>query len=307
MHMPAFFTAILALALGLSLNAFAAEPETSKPVAKAPELFRIGDVKVWAIADNTNDRDMSVFLAEPEVVNQYAPTGKSPSGVLCFLLETPTGIVILDSGNGNPPEKAPASLLMDSLKQLNVAPEAVAAVILTHMHADHIGGMAWEGKAAFPNAVVKIGRIEHDFWTSEKSLEQFPDRKRNFDHVKDILALYDGKLEIFDFGVEVIPGLTALDSRGHTPGHTAFLLESNGEKLLCIGDLLHSAALQFARPDINARYDMAPDMAKSARREFLAKAAWNNLPIAGMHLPFPGIGSVATDGPEGFVYTPGLK
>ena len=290
------FAVVAITVIGTALQAGAAEPQP----------FQIGNVKVWAIADNTGDRDMSVFVAEPEVVNQYAPSGKSPSGVLCFLLETSEGIVLLDTGNGNPPGDTRASLLMDGLKQIGVAPEKVGTVVLTHMHGDHIGGLAWEGKPAFPNAVVKVGRIERDFWLSDKSLEQFPDRKANFDKAKQIMAMYNGNVEVFEFGAVVSAGITAIDSRGHTPGHTAFILESNGEKLLCIGDLLHSAALQFARPDINARYDMVPDLAKYARLEILGKAAGDNLPIAGMHLPFPGVGRVAFDGPRSFIYTSGL-
>ena len=270
--------------------------------AAEPRMFQIGAVRVWAIADNTGDRDMSAFIGDADVIKQYAPSGKSPSATLCFLLESAGGMILLDAGNGNPPGDARASLLMDGLRTIGVNPGKVDAVVISHMHGDHIGGLAWEGKAAFPNAVVKIGRIEHDFWMDESNLEQFPDRKANFDLAKRILALYDGKVETFEFGAEVAPSLTAMDARGHTPGHTAFLLESEGGKLLCIGDLLHSAALQFARPDINARYDMLPDHAKLARREFLAKAAWGAMPIAGVHLPFPGIGEVREDGQGGFSF-----
>ncbi len=138
-------------------------------------------------------------------------------------------------------------------------------------------------------------------------MEQFPERKANFDLAKRMMGMYDGKVDTFEFGEEVVPWVTAMDSRGHTPGHTAFLLESDGEKLLCVGDLLHSAALQFPRPDINGRFDMIPVLTKVARREFLSKAAWENLPIAGMHLPFPGIGTVKADGPEGFAFQLGMR
>ncbi len=275
--------------------------------AAEPEAFQIGNVKVWAIADNTGDRDMSAFIGDPEVIKQYAPSGKSPSGLMCFLLVSDEGTILLDTGNGNPPGDARASLLMDGLKQIGVTPDKIDAIIITHMHGDHIGGLAWEGKPAFPNATVKVGRIELEFWLSDKSLEQFPDRKANFDLAKRMMDMYEGKVDTFEFGEEVLPGLTAMDSRGHTPGHTAFLLESDGEKLLCVGDLLHSAALQFSRPDFNGRFDMLPVLAKVARREFLSKAAWENMPIAGMHLPFPGIGTVKADGPEGFSFQLGLK
>ncbi len=274
--------------------------------AAEPRAFPIGAVRVWAIADNTGDRDMSAFIGDADVIKRYAPTGKSPSGTLCFLLESAEGTFLLDAGNGNPPGDARASLLMEGLRKTGVSPENIDAVIISHMHGDHIGGLAWEGKPAFPNAVVKIGRIERDFWMDETNLAQFPDRKANFDLAKKILSLYDGKVETFEFGAEVVPGLTAMDARGHTPGHTAFLLESDSGKLLFAGDFLHSAVLQFPRPDINGRYDMLPDFARMSRRELLAKAAWEGMPVAGVHLPFPGIGEVKADGPEGFSFKPGL-
>ena len=280
--------------------------QLNRASAGEPELFQIGKIKVWAIADNTGDRDMSVFVADAEIVKQYAPTGKSPSGVLCFLLDAPGGLALVDTGNGNPPGDARASLLMDGLKQIGVAPEKIGTVIITHMHGDHIGGLAWEGKPAFPNATVQVGFVEHNFWLNEKSVEQFPNRKANFERAKQVMDMYDGKVALFQFGGEVIPGLTAMDARGHTPGHAAFLLESDGDKLLIVSDLIHSAALQFARPDINTTYDMDPAMARISRLEFLGKAARENLPIAGIHLPFPGIGRVKASGPEAVTYHPGL-
>lgn len=273
--------------------------------AADPEKFMLGAAEVWAIADNTGDRDMGVFIADAELLKQYAPTGASPSAVMCFLVKHDGTTVLLDTGNGNPPGPR-ASLLMDGLAKIGVKPESVDAVVITHMHGDHIGGLAWEGKKAFPNATVKIGRVEHDFWLDDASLQHFPDRKANFDKAKEMMAMYAGRVEVFDFGAEIVPGMTALDSRGHTPGHTAVLIEYDGQKLLCIGDLLHSAALQFARPDINARYDMNPEAARMSRIEFFNKAASENLPVAGMHLPFPGIGRIASDGPTAFKYTPGM-
>lgn len=274
--------------------------------AADPEAFQIGKIRVWAIADNTGDRDMSVFLTDEETIKKYAPGGKSPSGVLCFLLETDNGLTLIDTGNGNAADHANPSLLMSGLEAIKIAPEKIDSIIITHMHGDHIGGLSQDGKAAFPNATIKIGRLEHDFWLSDESLKRFPDRQANFDKAKRMMELYKGKVEIFDFGGEVIPGVTAVDARGHTPGHTALLIESGDAKLLCVGDLVHSAALQFARPDVNARYDMYPTQAHYTRRDIMQKAAWNKLPIAGMHLPFPGVGRVERDG-DNFAYKPGLQ
>ncbi len=284
-------------------NAFSVDASPS-PV---PQMFSIGHVKVWAIADGIVERDISVLAADPDIVRQYIPSGTYPSAYLCFLLQTEDNTILIDTGNGNPPDLKKPSNLMASLNHIGITPEEIDTVLLTHMHGDHIGGLVWEGKPAFPNAVVRVGRIEREFWLDDASLALFPSRKAGFEKAKKIMAMYDGRIEDFEFGEKIVPGLFALDSRGHTPGHTAFLLESNWEKLLCVGDLLHSAALQFVRPDINATFDMDTLQAKAARREFLSKAVWKNMPIAGMHLPFPGIGTVRQDGQEAFVYQPGLS
>ncbi len=119
--------------------------QTSVASAAEPESFQIGKFKVWAIADNIGDRDMSVFIGDPEVIKQYAPSGKSPSGLMCFLLVSDEGTILLDTGNGNPLGDARASLLMDGLKKIDINPDKIDAIVITHMHGDHIGGLAWAG------------------------------------------------------------------------------------------------------------------------------------------------------------------
>lgn len=86
---------------------------------------------------------------------------------------------------------------------------------------------------------------------------------------------------------------------GHTPGHTVYETES----FLIVGDLLHAAAVQFPRPEIGSTYDVDPTQAAATRRRFYARAAASGKTIAGMHLPYPGLGTVAKDG-EGFRYVP---
>ncbi len=284
-------------------HVFAADPTPSP----APHMFSIGHVKVWAIADGILERDISIFAADADILRQYVPSGKYQSAYMCFLVQTEDNTILIDTGNGNPPDHERPSNLMASLDHIGVTPEDIDTVLLTHMHGDHIGGLVWENKPAFPNAVIRVARIEREFWLDDASLALFPDRKAGFEKAKKTMAMYKGRIEDFEFGAKILPGLFAFDARGHTPGHTAFLIESNWEKLLFVGDLLHSAALQFVRPDINAGFDMDTLPAKAARREFLSKAVWKNWPIAGMHLPFPGIGIVTQDGPEAFVYQPGLQ
>jgi glyoxylase-like metal-dependent hydrolase (beta-lactamase superfamily II) len=257
---------------------------------------------VWAIADSTGDRDMSVFAgADPDALRKYAPSGSSPSGIMAFLVRTENETVLIDAGLGEP-SGARASQLLDGLSQIGVEPKDVTLILITHMHADHIGGLVRDGQKVFPSARILSSRIERDFWLSEESVARFPNRKSGFDMVRRVLGTYAGIEETFEFDTVVAPGIQALDARGHTPGHTAFLLECGGEKLLFWGDLAHAAALQFPRPDINASYDMNPVEAAAVRAHFMEKAAIEKLLIAGSHLPFPGVGTVEKIAPGSYLY-----
>jgi len=264
--------------------------------------FSVGKISVWAIADSTGDRDMSVFPdAGPDVISQYVPSGKCPSAIMVFLVKTENEMILIDAGLGAPSGDR-ASRLGEGLKRIGVTPEEITLILITHMHGDHIGGLIQGGEKAFPSARVLSARIEFDFWLDEKSIELFPNRKSGFEMAREIFGLYGSASETFEFDSEIVPGIRALDARGHTPGHTVFLLESEGEKLLFWGDLVHAADLQFPRPDISAQYDMNLEESAAARIRFMEMAAAEKLPVAGIHLPFPGIGAVEKYPSGGFIY-----
>ncbi|MDR1049069.1 MAG: MBL fold metallo-hydrolase [Synergistaceae bacterium] len=272
--------------------------------AKARE-FTVGsgrEATVWAIADSTGDRDMSVFAgADPGALKQYAPSGSSPSAIMAFLVRTGGETILIDAGLGEP-SGARASQLPEALSQIGVDPGDVTLVLITHMHGDHIGGLLRDGQRAFPSARVLSSRVERDFWLGGDSAARFPNRASGFEMARRALGAYSGAEESFEFDTVVAPGVRALDARGHTPGHTAFLLECGGERLLFWGDLAHAAALQFPRPDINASYDMNPGEAAAVRARFMEMAAAEKLPIAGSHLPFPGVGDVEKTAPGSYLY-----
>ncbi|MDR1534365.1 MAG: MBL fold metallo-hydrolase [Planctomycetota bacterium] len=294
---------VFCFALPLLLFASADRSGAAEPEARAVK-YRLGEATVWAIADSLGDRQMNVFAgADPEALKRYAPSGASPSAIMVFAVQIAGSTILIDSGLGAVGGER-ASRLPAGLARAGIDPAKVELVLVTHMHGDHIGGLLRDGQRAFPNAVVKIGRIEGDFWLSDRSMAADPSRKANFELARQVAKAYAGALEYFEFGDEPAPGFLAVDAIGHTPGHTAFLLESGGERLFFIGDLLHAAALQFPRPDINASYDMIPEMAAAARRRLLERAVRERLPVAGMHLPFAGVGRVEDAGEGGFAYRP---
>ena len=265
------------------------------PVAE----FTVGKASVWAIADSIIETSSSIFPgADPQAISQFMPTGKAPAAIMVFMVKIENEVILIDTGFGDPTMN---SRLMEGLEQIGVAPEQITLVLLTHMHRDHVVGLMWNGEKAFPSARVLAHRLEKDFWLDERSVRLFPHLKAALGWARERLDMYCSVTKTFEWDTMVVPGIRAIDASGHTPGHTAFLLESEGEKLLFWGDIVHVAALQFPRPDINPQYDLFPGAA-GTRAQFMEWITEEKLSIAGAHLPFPGVGKVEKRPEGGFTY-----
>jgi glyoxylase-like metal-dependent hydrolase (beta-lactamase superfamily II) len=219
-------------------------------------------------------------------LRQYFPDGTYPSETNTFLIQGGGKTVLIDTGFGG--------ALFGALEELKVRPEEVDAVLITHLHGDHIGGLAKDGRALFPNARVYLAR-------QEQAAAQ--------DGARQALAPYGNRVETFDPSPlgpelpELLPGIKAAAAFGHTPGHTVFLVENGGEGLIIWGDLMHVQGIQFPLPDITVAYDSDPAAAAAVRKEILNYAAENRIPIGGMHLQYPALGMVEKAGP-GFRFVP---
>jgi len=222
---------------------------------------------------------------------QYFTNGVAEAGFNVFLLRAGGKNVLFDTGLGT--MRQTPGRLWELLAGLGSPPEAVDLVLLTHMHGDHIGGLMQGAKKAFPKAKILVAKAELEFWLN---LAEKEPGNANAAMVKAIAEAYGADMQLFAYGDTLLPGVTALNAAGHTPGHTVFQLEADGKTLLIIGDLIHSAPLQFALPGECARFDMHVPLAVADRKRFLELAAEKNLHIAGMHLPFPGIGTVLREG-----------
>jgi glyoxylase-like metal-dependent hydrolase (beta-lactamase superfamily II) len=174
------------------------------------------------------------------------------------------------------------------------------------MHADHVGGLVNNGTRVFPNATIHADKREADFWLSQENMDKAPaDAKSSFEGAMASLLPYAkaGKLRTFEKAADILPGIKAFPDHGHTPGHSGYLVESKGEKLLAWGDLVHVAAVQFAQPDVAIQFDSNTKSAVIQRKKAFADAAKQGYWVAGAHLPFPGIGHVRKEG-KGYVWVP---
>ncbi|MDR1286956.1 MAG: MBL fold metallo-hydrolase [Treponema sp.] len=246
--------------------------------------WKTGDFEVYTLVENRGPGRPGVLIDPPPAGVERYLEGGFESETNAFLIKAPGRVVLVDTGFG--------AALFDNLQALGVDPEQVDAVLITHMHGDHIGGLARDGKALFPNAGVYLAEKERDFWT-----------KTNLNRgAVEALAPYGGKVTVFRPGelggtaLEILPGIKAAAAFGHTPGHTVFLLESRGEKLLIWGDLMHVQKIQFPMPAISVTYDTDPAEAAMSRIRILSYVAANGIPVAGMHLVYPAVGTVHSEG-----------
>ncbi|MDR1945940.1 MAG: MBL fold metallo-hydrolase [Desulfovibrio sp.] len=270
--------------------------KTAQAADKPFPVFDAGRIAVYALEDRPGNMDISLFSgsAAPEQRQKYFTDGKSPSSINVFLLESKgpeRRLYLIDTGYG--PFGPGQSGLDEQLRALEATPDKIDGVLLTHMHMDHIGGLLKGDKRAFPRAAIFVSAPEIGYWTA---LADRNPTDTNAGTVRKVLSAYGADVKApFAFDEEVLPGVKALDASGHTPGHTVFRIEAGGNRLLIIGDLLHAASLQFPLPDECPRYDMDRQAAVKTRKKILNLAAEQNIPIAGMHVPFPGAGSVSKD------------
>ncbi len=231
-------------------------------------------IEVTTLTDITGERDTSLLIgATEEQLAKYFPNGKMENQIAAFLVKFGGYEILFDAGlkDGH----ISAELIKNGVK-----PEDLKTILITHLHPDHFGGLVNdENKAAFPNAEVYISKPECNYWVNEVKNEA----------VINALKLYEGRVKFFDFGDEVVEGVKAIDTVGHTPGHTSFLIENEGEKFLVVGDIMHFVDIQLPEPDVAVVYDVDPVKAVQSRKFILDYAAQKNIPIAGMHIKNSGI------------------
>lgn len=256
--------------------------------------FGMGDLTVIALRDGYVDMPASrLRQAGDRPFGSDLPKdvklvdGKLRLSVNAFLVIDGDEHILIDTGAANVWDPT-MGLLLSALRDAGVAPKDIGTVAFTHTHLDHVHGLVTaDGSDAFPNL---------------KRLFVPQEEVPMFDAI-DRLARFRPRRQPFADGFKLSAGVTAVAAHGHEVGHSAFEVSSAGHTLLIWGDIVHVPSIQFARPELTWEYDDDQDQARSTRQQILRRTAQPNCFVAGAHLDFPGIGTVARRD-DAFSYTP---
>lgn len=300
------------LAVPFAIAAIAGAAHASAPMVKtqAPGFYRmnVGDFEVTVLNDGTVDLPMDKLLHQkPEktakTLEQNFLKVPTETSVNAFLVNTGSKLVLIDTGAGGLFGPTLGNIVT-SLKAAGYQPEQVDEIYITHLHGDHVGGLGALDKPAFPNAVVRMDKRDADYFLSKENLEKASaEAKGKFQGPIDAVSGYAGKVKPFEGNTELVPGVRSTTSYGHTPGHTTYVVESKGQKLVLIGDLMHNAAVQFPDPGVTIQFDSDSKAALVQRKAAFAEAAKQGYWMGAAHLPFPGVGHLRSEG-KGYKFFP---
>lgn len=274
------------------------------PQFQTPGIYhrKVGDITVTTISDGYLDGDVGVLTNIDEqdarnlLAGEFRPARRT--SVNCFLIFSGEKIALVDTGCG-PYMGASAGLLFDNLAAMNLTPEDIDTILLTHLHPDHAGGLSVieTGEKRFPNAEVVLHEKEYKHWydpaeqSRAEGIQNF-----FFGPAQQQLAPYiDNAMRLFTTG-EVFPGVHAIECPGHTPGHTSFLIESGREQVIIWGDTIHVQEIQIPHPNVGVAFDADQKLAAATRENLFDRIASDKILTAGMHIHFPGFGRIKSKG-----------
>ena len=271
--------------------------------------MKLGDFEVTSLLDGYIDIPPILLQGDQALVKELlanAGLGGSPLRlpVNAFLVNTGEKLVLIDAG-GAKMLGLTAGRLPQALAQAGIDPGQIDEVYITHMHGDHLHGTVTpEGARMFPNAVLRIGKPDLDYWANPEVEAKAPENEKvRFVAAKRAVAAYGDRIVPFTLGDELVPGIRSVDAAGHTPGHSCFMVGSGNARLLLLGDAMHVAPVQFPRPEITIRFDWSQPQAQAVRRKLFNMAAKENILVGAVHVQFPGIGRLRAVG-EGFAFDP---
>lgn len=292
-----------------------ASPAAPAAGAQAPGFYRfkLGGRTVTLVHDGfgrrPNPTEGFVRNAEAGVVQAalqeaFLPTTHIDLPYTAAVLDTGNGLVLFDTGTGG--QLGPtAGQIPANFRAAGLDPAQVSMVVLTHFHGDHVSGLTDpDGKPLYPQAEVVVPKAEWDFWMDDGQASRAPEAmKPAFAMVRRKMEPYRQRIRQIEGAAEVAPGIQAVPTPGHTPGHTSYLLADGDDQIMVLGDVTNRPELNMRHPGWHLIFDMDPAKAEQTRREILDRVATDRIRCIGFHFPFPANGYVAKEA-DGYRFVP---
>jgi glyoxylase-like metal-dependent hydrolase (beta-lactamase superfamily II) len=273
--------------------------------------YRLGDYEIIQLMDGARtfpisdnfivnvSKDKAIQAAE----EAYMPKGKVTIPFSPMIVNTGSKLIAIDTGNGLgafAATKGAVGQARANMQAAGIDPGKIDMVIISHFHGDHIGGLKnADGSLAFPHAEIKVPAVEWAFWTDESNASKANSfNKAFFPKAKQILAGLADKVTKYDDGKEIAPGITAMWTPGHTPGHMSFVVASGSKHILVQTDVANIPSVFLRHPDWHSVYDNEPERAEKTRRKVYDMAAAEKTAVVGYHFPYPCVGHVEKNGKD---------
>jgi len=304
-----------AIGLGTAAGIRIPASEARAPIAKdqAPYFYRfmVGQFQATVVSDGplplgepsaTMKGQTKEELAKA-LADNFLPTDQLILEQNALVLNTGNKLVLFDTGMGTAKAFGPTTgRLLKRLEEGKIPPAAIDDIICSHGHIDHIGGLADDkGKRYFPNATVWITKADYDFWTDESKLSG--DLKLFIQHARQNLLPYKDRIKWIEDGKDVVPGVQAIVSPGHTVGHSIFIIKSGDKTLAVTADTTHHQIILTEKPRTEFSYDTDPKQAVASRLRVFDMVASQKIPLLAYHFPWPGYGYLGKQ-PDGYRYYP---
>ena len=281
---------------------------------QAPGFFRykVGDFEVTALHDGVVPRQVQqayIPNAPLEDVKkvmeaQFMNTEVTPNHFTTMTINTGSKLILIDSGFNN--NGAPTTgQLAANMAAAGIDPKQIDMVLISHFHPDHINGVRTkEGALVYPNAEIVVPAKEYAFWMDDARMNNAPDAaKPAFGVTRRVFSPVAKDLRQFEWSKEVAPGITAIQSDGHTIGHTSFVVSSGTKTLMVVGDACNDPRLFATNPEWHLSFDADKPLAVTSRKRLLDMAAADRMQVAFYHAAFPSTGFVAKSG-TGYAWHP---
>ncbi len=271
----------------------------------------LGDYEMTVLLDGTDPFPLEKLLIDSKphevhrTLQQSGLEGAVETSINTFLINTGDHLILVDAGAGQFFGEHCGQQVIN-LAAAGYAPEQIDTILLTHIHPDHTGGLAVEGRMTFPNAMIHVSKADVEFWfSSAEEAKADVEHKKIFEQSQLGLRPYMAadKLRPFIGGASLSSSVTTIPAPGHTIGHTLFRIESRGKVIVLFGDIVHSGDVQMPHPGVAIKLDSDSGTAIAMRKKVLSEYAESRTLIGGSHLSFPGLGHVRKQD-DGYVWLP---